>query len=157
MKLIYVLSVIVLSGCANKSQETHTGDNNSETIVIDSIQAPEKDTNVQLLSFLETPIDLTALKTKYRTTVTTSVTNGKAYYFKPNVRDSIFFTYNLKAEQSQGFALNQLIVLKYGDQKNYFDDSNEILLEMRISNQDKALGKANLVGLTRSEIVQRFG
>src|SRR5665811_1932334 len=55
--------------------------------------------NSNLISFLENPIDFQAFKElKDINYTTTGVANGRAYYFQPNIKDSIFYAYNYPTE-----------------------------------------------------------
>ena len=112
--------------------------------------------NSVLTSFLENPINLQKYKeSKHRNYTTTSVTNGMNYYFKPKIKDSIFYRYYYPFEGVK--KIDQTIVFKYGENKHTYDDETEILIELRIFNQDLNLGKANLIGLTKKELESEFG
>jgi hypothetical protein len=53
--------------------------------------------------------------------------------------------------------VNKIIVFKYGENKHKFEDETETLIEMRIFNKDADLGKANLVGLSKTELESELG
>jgi len=131
-------------------------------IVIDStalkIRTVEKQPkNLKLTSFLENPIDIQEFKKKKNRNVTTSVTNGMNYYFNPKFSDSIFYVYNFITENIGQNGVNKIIVFKYGENKHKFKDETETLIEMRIFNKDADLGKANLVGLSKTELESELG
>lgn len=114
--------------------------------------------NFNINSFLENPLDLQEFKKKKKRDVTTSVTNGTGYYFNPKINDSIFYIYNFPTKNfTDSRKINQFIVFKYGEKKHNYEDENEILIEMRIFNSDADLGKANLVGLSKIDLVSKFG
>ena len=115
--------------------------------------------NQNLTSLLENPIDLQKFKkSKNRNYTTTGVSNGTDYYFEPKIKDSIFYTYNYPTENfTDSKRIDQIVVFKYGKNKHTYEDENEILIELRIFNKDLDLGKANLVGLTKTELESEFG
>ena len=53
--------------------------------------------------------------------------------------------------------MNKIIVFKYGKNKHKFEDETETLIEMRIFNKDADFGKANLVGLSKTELESELG
>jgi hypothetical protein len=115
--------------------------------------------NLNLTSLLENPIDLQKFKkSKNINYTTTGVSNGTDYYFEPKINDSIFYTYNYPTENlTDSKRIDQIVVFKYGKNKHKYEDETEILIELRIFNKDLDLGKANLVGLTRTELKSEFG
>ena len=115
--------------------------------------------NQNLISFLENPINLKKFKeSKSRNHTTTVVINEKYYYLEPKIKDSIFYTYNYPTENfTDSKRIDQVIVLKHGKNKNKYEDETEILIELRIFNKNLDLGKANLVGLTKTELESEFG
>ena len=112
-----------------------------------------------MTEFLEKPIDLQKFKkSKNRNYITTSVSSGTDYYFEPKIKDSIFYTYNYPTENfTDSKRIDQIIVLKHGKNKHTYEDETEILIELRIFNKDLDLGKANLVGLSKTELESEFG
>lgn len=111
-----------------------------------------------LIKFLEKPINLQVFKArKNRTTITTSVTNGLNYQHHPKIMDSIFYGYNFITDSIGPKGINEIVVFKYGENKHRFEDETEILIEMRIYNKDSDLGKANLIGLSKTELESEFG
>ena len=133
-------------------------------MVVDStglkIKTVEKQTeNFKLTSFLEHPIDLQEFKkSKNRNHTTTGVSNGTDYYFEPKIKDSIFYKYNYPTENfTDSKRIDQIVVFKYGKNKHKYKDETEILIELRVFNKDLDLGKANLVGLTKTELESEFG
>lgn len=119
----------------------------------------KSDINNGLNSLLQNPINLKEFKkSKDINYTTTSVTNGMDYHFHPDYKDSIFYVYNypdIKIDDIK--RMDKVVVFKHGENKNIYDDENEILIELRIFNVDPNLGKANLVGLTKSELEKKFG
>lgn len=113
--------------------------------------------NKKLIKFLESPIDLQEFKNMKKMRFTTSVTNGMNYYFHPKVNDSIFYSYYYPSEKIIPQEIDKIIVFKYGENKHTYKDETEILIELRIFNQDSDLEKANLVGLTKTELETKFG
>ncbi|WP_435263310.1 hypothetical protein [Tenacibaculum sp. nBUS_03] len=115
--------------------------------------------NLSLTSLLENPIDLQKFKkSKNRDYMTTGVSNGKDYYFEPKIKDSIFYTYNYPTKNfSDSKKIDQIVVFKYGKNKHKYEDETEILIELRVFNKNFDLGKANLVGLTKTELESEFG
>ena len=123
------------------------------------IEKPQLDSkiNLKLISFLENPIDWQYFKKNRHGDVTTSVTNGMEFYFHPKFNDSIFYSYNLVTPNIGERGVNDATVFKYGKNKHRYDDETEILIELRVLNQDADLGKANLVGLTKTELEVKLG
>lgn len=122
------------------------------------VKTPKLDVNSSLVEFLKSPIDLQKFKSDKKRNVTTTVTNGMNYYFSPKFKDSIFYKYNFITEKEGGkIGINKLVVFKYGESKHKYDDSTEILIELKISNKDVGLKKANLVGTTKKDIESKFG
>ena len=114
--------------------------------------------NQNLTSFLKNPIELQNFKEKKSRNVTTSVTNGTEFYFNPKTKDSIFYVYYYPAEKFDNpRKIDQIIVFKHGENKHKYDDQTETLIELRVFNKDSDLGKANLVGLTKTELESEFG
>jgi hypothetical protein len=113
--------------------------------------------NIKLSSFLEKPIDLQEFKEKKKRNVTTSVTNGMEYHFHPKVSDSIFYNYYYHDENLNSNRIDQITVFKYGQNKHRYDDQTETLIGFKIFNKDSDLGKANLVGLSKTELESEFG
>ncbi|WP_225037347.1 hypothetical protein [Winogradskyella sp. SM1960] len=131
-------------------------------IVVDStglkIETVEKNPkNLKLTSFLENPIDLQEFKNKTKRDVTTSVTNGMEYHFHPKINDSIYYSYNFISTINRPIEINEIIVFKYGKNQQRYEDKTEILIELKINNKDSDLGKANLIGLSKTELESEFG
>ena len=132
-------------------------------IVVDStglkIEKAEKPTkNTKLISFLENPIDLQEFKKKKGMRFTTSVTNGTEYYFNPKIKDSIFYGYYYPAEKfDDPRKTDQIVVFKFGKNKHRYEDETETLIDLRVFNKDSDLGKANLIGLSKTELEIEFG
>ena len=131
-------------------------------IVVDStglkIKTAEKQSeNLKLTSFLENPIDLQEFKKKKNRNVTTSVNNGLKYQYHPKINDSIFYGYNFITDSIGPKGINEVIVFKYGENKHKYEDETEILIELRIFNKDSDLGKADLIGLSKTELESEFG
>lgn len=125
----------------------------------DKAEKEEYKKNLNLTSLLENPIDLQAFKKlKSRDCTTTSASGGTDYYFQPKINDSIFYTYNYPTENfTDSKRIDQIVVLKYGKNKHTYEDETEILIESRIFNKDLDLGKANLVGLSKTNLESEFG
>lgn len=112
----------------------------------------------KLTEFLENPIDLLSFKEKKEMRFTTSVTNGTEFYFNPKIKDSIFYVYYYPAEKfDDARKIDQIIVFKHGENKHRYEDQTETLIELRVFNKDSDLGKANLVGLSKTELESEFG
>ena len=131
-------------------------------IVVDStelkIEKVEKHIGISKLnSFLENPLDLPEFKKKKKREVTTSVSNGKEYYFNPKNKDSIFYSYFFPDFKKESIKIDEIVVFKYGENKHTYEDETETLIEFRIFNPDSDLGKANLYGLTKTELESEFG
>lgn len=128
----------------------------NKTEVIENQQTESKTKN-NLIEFLENPIDLLAFKKKKEMRFTTTVTNGTAYYFNPKIKDSIFYVYSYPDFKNESIDIDQFVVFKHGKNKHSYEDQTEILIEFKIFNSDTDLGKANLYGLTRTELESEFG
>ena len=115
--------------------------------------------NKNLNSFLENPIDLQNFKKlKNSNLTTTGVDNGMNYHFHPKFKDSIYYSYNYPTKNfKDARKIDRILVFKYGKGKHKYDDESEILIELRIFNKDSDLGKANLVGLSKTELESKFG
>ena len=120
-------------------------------------KAEKKAENIKLNSFLENPINLQEFKKTKNRNVTTSVNNGLNYQYHPKINDSIFYSYNFITENIGRKGINKIIVFKYGENKHRYEDETEILIELRIYNKDSDLGKANLIGLSKTELETEFG
>ena len=157
---ITVLAIffLVFLSCKNATEK----ETEQIQIVVDStglkIEKAENPTeNSKLISFLENPIDLQKFKSKNNGNVTTSVSNGLKYQYHPAINDSIFYSYNFITDSIGSKGINKIVVFKYGENKHRFEDETEILIEMRIFNKDSDLGKANLIGLSKTELESEFG
>ncbi len=130
-----------------------------EKLKMELISKSEIKSNSILVEFLKNPIDLQEFKKKKNINyTTTSVSNGMDYYFQPEIKDSIFYTYNYPIENfKDSKRIDKVLVFKYGKNKHTYDDETEILIELRIFNEDSDLGKANLVGLSKTELESEFG
>lgn len=121
-------------------------------------QQTESIINTNLIEFLENPIDLQDFKKKKGIQFTTSVTNGTEYYFNPKIKDSLFYVYYYPAEKFEDSRkIDQIIVFKHGENKHRYEDQTETLIEFRVFNKDSDLGKANLIGLSKTELESEFG
>jgi hypothetical protein len=157
---ILIILLLVSSSCKDSTE------NNSDSTKTDRFELlPYPDSAEQekylksqnLTSFLENPIDLQKFKSKKNRNVTTSVTNGLKYQYHPAINDSIFYGYNFITDSIGPKGINEIVVFKYGENKHRFEDETEILIEMRIFNKDSDLGKANLIGLSKTELESEFG
>ncbi|MEL0457602.1 hypothetical protein WJN01_15280 [Flavobacteriaceae bacterium SZ-1-7] len=151
---------LVFLGCKNATEKK----TEQVQIVVDStglkIEKVEKPTkNPNLISLLENPIDLQNFKNlKNPNYVTTSVTNGTDYYFNPKIKDSIFYVYYYPTEDfTDPRKIDRIVVFKFGENKHRYDDKTETLIEFSIFNKDSDLGKANLIGLSKTELESEFG
>jgi hypothetical protein len=126
---------------------------------IDVIKNNQTESKIKnnLIEFLENPINLLDFKKKKEMLFTTSVTNGNEYYFNPKINDSIFYAYNYPDFKKESNKINQFVVFKHGKNKHSYEDQAETLIEFRIFNPDSDLGKANLYGLTKTELESKFG
>jgi hypothetical protein len=114
--------------------------------------------NLKLTEFLKNPIDLQKFKAKKGQSLS-SVTNGLDYHFSPEIKDSIFYHYTTFPYQDskEKIAPIDVIVFKYGKNKHNWNDDTEILIEYTVSGKDNDLNRANLVGLTKTELESKFG
>lgn len=159
-RILVVLILICLS--CKKTEENKPDKLKSDRFELlpepDKVEREKYLKNKNLTSFLENPIDLQEFKKKKGMRFTSSVTNGTQYYFIPKIKDSTFYTYYYPAENfTDSKRIDQIIVFKYEKNKHSYDDNTEMLIELRIFNKDGKLGKANLVGLTKTELESKFG
>ena len=155
---ILILLFFAFISCKNAAEK----DSEQVQIVVDStglkIKTVEVRTeNSNLISFLENPIDLQKFKKKKKMRVTTSVTSGTDYYHNPKISDSIFYVYYYPSEKIIPNEIDQFVVFKNGKNKHTYEDETETLVEFRIFNPDSDLGKANLVGLSKTKLESEFG
>jgi len=158
---IRVLTILFLTflSCKNATEK----ETEQVQIIVDStglkIEKAEKSTeNSKLIAFLENPIDLQDFKKKKGMRFTTSVTNGTEYYSNPKIKDSIFYAYYYPSENlADSKKIDHLVVFKYGENKHRYEDKTETLIELRVFNKDFDLGKANLIGLSKTELESEFG
>ena len=156
--VILIILFFVCIGCRNATEK----EAEQVQIVVDStgliIKTVEKQTdNSKLTSFLENPIDLQEFKNLKKMRFTASVTNGTEYYYKPKIRDSIFYVYYYPSEEIKPDGIDQIVVFKYGKNKHTYEDETETFIELKIFNKDSDLGKANLVGISKTELETEFG
>lgn len=161
MKIIVLtISLLVLTGCRN------TTDKEVEKIpiAIDSTRLSIKKENnltknANLISFLESPIDLLKFKkSKNRNQFTTGISQQMDYYFVPKIEDSIFYTYNYLTGQYPYLKRTcEIAMFKQGKNKHTYEDTTEILIELRAFGKDFDLEKANLVGQSKMELESKFG
>ena len=157
IRVLTILFLVFIS-CKNVTKK----ETEQVQIVVDStglkIKTLEKNSaNLKLTSFLENPIDLQEFKNKTKRDVTTSVTNGMEYHFHPKINDSIFYSYNFISTTNRPIEINEIVVFKYGKNQQRYEDKTEILIELKINNKDSDLGKANLIGLSKTELESEFG
>ncbi|RMA67677.1 hypothetical protein [Ulvibacter antarcticus] len=113
--------------------------------------------NSNLVEFLDNPIDLLAFKNKKGMEFTTNVTSGTKYYHQPKIKDSIFYVYYYPDFKKESIKIDQFVVFKHGENKHTYEDQTETLIEFRIFNPDSDLEKADLYGLTKTELESEFG
>ena len=161
MKIGVLISIfLVFISCKNvteKEKETEQIQVALDSAGLEIENFEKKVENSNLISFLENPIDLQEFKTRKNRNVTTSVTNGMEYHFNPKLSDSLFYNYYYHYENVSHLISNQITVFKYGQNKHTYDDKTEYLIELDIRTNDSDLGKANLVGLTKTELESEFG
>ena len=161
---IGILTILFLTFLSCK-EVTKNNSDSTKTDRFELLPYPDSDEqekyikSKKLTEFLEKPIDLQRFKkSKNRNYTTTSVSNGTGYYFEPKIKDSIFYTYNYPTENfADSKRIDQIIVFKHGKNKHTYEDETEILIELRIFNKDSDLRKANLVGLSKTELESEFG
>ena len=161
---IRILTILFLTFLSCK-EVTKNNSDSTKTDRFELLPYPDSDEqekyikSKKLTEFLEKPIDLQRFKkSKNRNYTTTSVSNGTGYYFEPKIKDSIFYTYNYPTENfADSKRIDQIIVFKHGKNKHTYEDETEILIELRIFNKDSDLRKANLVGLSKTELESEFG
>jgi hypothetical protein len=156
---VLITFLLVFISCKNVAEK----ENEQVQIVTDStglkIETVEKQIeNSNLTSFLENPIDLQEFKKKKKQSLST-VTNGAEYYWNPKINDSIHYLYSFLPNDPFQSKIEQLeiVVFKFGKNKHSWEDKTEILIELKVEAQDSILGKANLVGLTKTELETEFG
>jgi len=157
IKLIIILTTVSLIFGCNQRKNLN---NEKVEIHIDSmglkIVKKNKKSNSELISFLENPIDLIDYKNQKKNW-TSSGFNGFSYYYSPQKRDSIYYAYTYPNDNENPMRFDKIIVFKYGENKQIYNDNTERLIGMNIFSNDSLLGKANLIGLTTSRIKSRFG
>lgn len=163
MKIISFLVIFLTClGCKKEN------DNKSNTIKSKRVEfLPEPDNaerikyfqNLNLNSFFENPINFQEFKKLKQTNFTSTVSNKKAYYVLPKANDSIFYTYSYPTKNltEQVKKINQIVVFKSGKNKHSYNDSSEILIELRVFNNDSDLGEANLIGISKTDLESKFG
>ena len=166
---IYVADTIKTSDCddnfkaiagTEKIKVVYKEGKLTEKGIIELTEEVEKEEeNLNLASFLENPINLQNFKEKKNRNVTTSVPNGTEFYFNPKTADSIFYVYNYYPTENfeNPREIDQIVVFKHGKNKHKYEDETETLIELRIFNKDSDLKKANLIGLSKTELEFKFG
>lgn len=155
---IFLIFLISVFGCKNTPDKAPANQQKSvDNTEIDSVLSQQTLQTFKLISFLENPLDLQNFKAKKMRNVTTSVTNGLYYYYNPAINDSIFYSYNFITDTIGPKGINDIVVFKHGALKHSYDDATEILIDMKISNKDTALEKADLVGVSKTELESEFG
>ncbi len=161
---IGILTILFLAflSCKDVTERKPNESNSNRFELLPEPDKAEKEKylkNQNLISLLENPIDLQKFKkSKNINYTTTGVSNGTNYYFEPKIKDSIFYTYNYPTENfTDSKRIDQIVVFKHGKNKHTYEDETEILIELRIFNKDFDLGKANLIGLTKTELELEFG
>ena len=157
IRVLTILFLVFIS-CKNVAEkETEKFEIKIDSTELKIEKVEKQSENIKLSSFLEKPIDLQEFKEKKKRNVTTSVTNGMEYHFHPKVSDSIFYNYYYHDENLNSNSINQITVFKYGQNKHRYDDQTETLIGFKIFNKDSDLGKANLVGISKTELESKFG
>ncbi len=157
IRVLTILFLVFIS-CKNVAEkETEKFEIKIDSTELKIEKVEKQSENIKLSSFLEKPIDLQEFKEKKKRNVTTSVTNGMEYHFHPKVSDSIFYNYYYHDENLNSNRIDQITVFKYGQNKHRYDDQTETLIGFKIFNKDSDLGKANLVGLSKTELESEFG
>ena len=159
---ILILLILVIIGCKDSNENNSASKKTDRFELLPYPDSAEQEKYVKsqnLTLFLEKPIDLQKFKkSKNRNYTTTIASNGTDYYFKPKIKDSIFYTYNYPTENfTDAKRIDQIVVFKHGENKHTYQDETEILIELRVFNKDSDLGKANLVGLKKTELESEFG
>jgi hypothetical protein len=155
-----IMLVAFITGCTNPKVNSNSA---SEDIApsIDTLTSgvvPNQKVNLRLNAFLYSPISLPAYKeSKDNNYVTTSVSNGMSYHLHPKHLDSIFYVYNITQRNRTAVKRDNVLVFKYRKGKHIYDDDNEVLIGLDVYNDDSDLGRANLVGLTKSKMLEQFG
>ncbi|WCO00271.1 hypothetical protein [Psychroserpens ponticola] len=159
MKIRFLTTLfLVFISCKNVTvKETEKVEIKIDSTELKIEKAEKQSENLKLNSFLENPIDLQEFKTKKNRNVTTSVNNGLEYQYHPKIKDSIFYGYNFITNNIGAKGANEIVVFKYGENKHKYEDETEILIELRIFNKDSDLGKANLIGISKTKLESEFG
>lgn len=156
MKLASLIVVVLIClSCKDENKPKSSSSNSERFELVPEPDKAEKEKylkGLNLTSFLENPIDLQEFKNKTSRDVTTSVTNGMDYHFHPKIKDSLFYSYNFISPVNNQLNINEIVVFKYGKNQHNYEDKTEILIELNIKNKDSDLGKANLIGLSKTEL-----
>lgn len=161
MKAWLLIAILVTSfSCTNNPvKERGNPRQNSDSVKHQSEKAIDEDVvNHNLISFLNNPLDLMGFKSIKGQSLS-SVTNGLDYHFKPEITDSIFYSYFAFPNDTGWSTLSpiEVIVFKHGKNKHTWHDPSEILIEFTITGKDSAFKKTNLVGLSLDKIKDQFG
>ncbi|GAA0875752.1 hypothetical protein GCM10009118_21610 [Wandonia haliotis] len=163
MRLLEVIIIVVFFLLSCEYVTDAEGEKQIGVVADSSVSKMEEERRsvktLSLISFLDAPIDLQKYKkSKNNQYTTTSVSNKKDYYFQPKIENAIYYTYYYSSESvKDSKRIDQVIVFKHGENKHVYNDETEILIELRVFNNDSDLGEANLVGLTKGELESRFG
>lgn len=163
MRLLEVITIVVFFLLSCEYITDAEGEKQIGVVADSSVSKMEEERRsvktLSLISFLDAPIDLQKYKkSKNNQYTTTSVSNKKDYYFQPKIENAICYTYYYSSESvKDSKRIDQVIVFKHGENKHVYNDETEILIELRVFNNDSDLGEANLVGLTKGELESRFG
>lgn len=163
MRLLEVITIVVFFLLSCEYVTDAEGEKQIGVVADSSVSKMEEERRsvktLSLISFLDAPIDLQKYKkSKKNQYTTTSVSNKKDYYFQPKIENAIYYTYYYSSESvKDSKRIDQVIVFKHGENKHVYNDETEILIELRVFNNDSDLGEANLVGLTKGELESRFG
>jgi len=153
-KIKSIIFLIILLAFSCKQTEKKDFEKNQPQI--DSLNFNEKINKPELNQFLENPIDLIEYK-KIKKNWISTVTDNQSFYEKFKLRDSLFYEYTYPNGKLDLNRLDKIVVMKFGENKHTYNDKTEKLIELNIFNKDSMLRKANLVGLTNSQIELKFG
>jgi hypothetical protein len=153
-----IFIILLIVSCQNVTRDQNIQKNNENTNELKVESALQKTNKLVANSFLENMIDFQKFKEVKSLRFTTTVTQNKAFYFTPEINDSIYYLYNYLPEKyKSSFKEDNAIVFKYGKNQHTYEDDTEILLELSIYNEDSNLGSINLVGLSQTDLISKFG
>ena len=114
-----------------------------------------------LIELLNDPIDLPRYK-KEKRNANSGTSSGKSYFHKPDTTGTYYHYFGFHelrrqyGEQKAWHAV-EIETYKYGTEIGDYSDSNEEFISLKAQVPDRHLGRLNLVGADRSQIINQFG